>query len=67
MTFRPLDDRLNQALDRYRQENYLPSRNAAINQILSRALLASNTTDTAPATPPPPPTPPAPIAPIGWN
>jgi hypothetical protein len=53
MTFRPLDARLTQALDRYQAENFLPSRNAAINQILSRALLGGQT-QTHPQTQQPP-------------
>jgi len=55
MTFRPLNDQLTAALDRYQAENFLPSRNAAINQILSRALLGNGQ--------PAPPAPPAPAAP----
>jgi hypothetical protein len=74
MTFRPLDQRLNQALDRYQSENFLPSRNAAINQILSRALLGGSQPQPTQAQPTQPTTPPIstpPIAipqpPIGWG
>jgi hypothetical protein len=71
MTFRPLDQRLNQALDRYQAENFLPSRNAAINQILSRALLGGTQPQPPQVQPQTPPisTPPQvqPQTPIGWG
>lgn len=68
MTFRPLTPGLDDAIEAYRVANFLPSRNAAINQILSRALLG-NGQPTAPATQPAPistPTPPAPSL-GGWQ
>ena len=70
MTFRPLDERLTQALDRYQSDNFLPSRNAAINQILSRVLLGGQQPQPTQAQSVQPQTTP-PIAqtqaPLGWG
>lgn len=73
MTFRPLTPGLDEAIEAYQQANFLPSRNAAINQILSRALLGENQpsepaapTMPAPTSLPSAPTPPAPSL-GGWS